>query len=90
MRWLWIILTVSLAFLQYKLWWGPGGIHQILQIQDRVQRQGLTNAFWTQKNKRLTADIEDLKHNKESLEEYARYRMGMIGGGEVFYRFIDQ
>ncbi len=89
MRFLWVILLGLLLFLQYKLWWGQGGVRQVQKLQNNVAHQLAINSLWHQKNNKLVKKLDDLKHHRESLEEYARQHMGMISEGEVFYRLVD-
>lgn len=83
-----IFLTLMLCFLQYKLWFGQGGIFQVWQLQARVKRQLARNTVLHQKNLALEGRINRLKHNPKVLEAYARYHMGVIRRGETFYRLV--
>ncbi len=40
-------------------------------------------------NQALDADIMGLKSGDQALEEQARFELGMVKEGEVYYQFID-
>ena len=41
------------------------------------------------RNRALQADILQLKSGEQALEERARYELGMIKDGEIYYHFIE-
>ena len=43
MKWLIPILVLLLVFLQYRLWFGEGGLEEISRLEQRVQEQGEVN-----------------------------------------------
>lgn len=84
-----IILLVVLALLQYRLWFSPGGLVDVNELEQA--RQGLVdeNDQLRERNASLAAEVIDLQHGLEAVEERARSEMGMIKSDEVFYQIID-
>lgn len=89
MKWLTIILAAVLAFLQYKLWLGDGGINDKWTLQNQVKAQAQENQRLHQRNRALAAEVKDLKSGLEAVEARARMELGMIQEGEVFYQVIN-
>ena len=89
MRILTLLLFGLLALLQYRLWWGKHGIIEYRQREKQVNAQVAENERLSQRNKRLYADIDDLRIGLEAVEERARNELGMIRPGETFYRILQ-
>lgn len=89
-RWgLLALLLLVLAGLQYKLWWGEGGLGEARELQQRVSEQRTENARLQQRNDALEAEVEDLKSGEAAVEDRARSELGMIKPGETFYRVVE-
>ena len=84
-----IILLLALVALQVKLWVGEGGMRDVKVIEQGVAVQRAENAELRARNEALAAEVEELKHGDEAVEERARSEMGLIRDGETFYRVID-
>lgn len=84
-----VVLLVLLAWLQYRLWLGNGGEHEVAQLQAQVLQQQRDNTGLQQRNDALAAEVEDLKSGEAAVEERARNELGMIKPGETFYRVIE-
>ena len=84
-----IILLLALVALQVKLWVGEGGMRDVKVIEQGVAVQREENAELRARNEALAAEVEELKHGDEAVEERARSEMGLIRDGETFYRVID-
>lgn len=92
MRWLKLVLLVLAALLvwmQYRLWFGAGGSHQVAVLEERVEQQRRQNEGLEQRNAALAAEVADLKSGEAAIEERARNELGMIKPGETFYRVVD-
>ena len=86
------VIGVAIAlfiWLQYQLWLAPGGIVDIWHLRHRVAKQKKIDEKWDLRNHVLKADINDLRHGNEAIEERVRDNMGMIKRGETYYRVID-
>lgn len=89
MRILVVILVVLLAFLQYRLWFGEGGLHDLSQLEQSIETQAEENARFEQRNAQLQAEVEGLREPGEAIEEIAREELGLVAEGEVFYQIIE-
>ncbi len=83
------LLLVVAALLQFKLWWGVGGLAEARVLEARVAEQRGENARLQQRNDALQAEVEDLKSGEAAVEDRARSELGMIRPGEVFYRVVE-
>lgn len=89
MRLLWTILILIFLGLQYRLWFGEPSLPQIWQLEEAISEQKRINQQLLEQNKRLEAEVADLKRGLSALEERARSEMGMIGKGETFFQVIE-
>ncbi len=84
-----IILLVVLALLQYRLWFSPGGFPDVGELNQAKQELVEENERLQERNDALAAEVIDLKHGLEAVEERARSEIGMIKSDEVFYQIIE-
>ena len=89
MRYLVITLLVILALLQYRLWFSPGGLNDVNELEQAKQELADENERLSERNDSLTAEVIDLQWGLEAVEERARSETGMIKSDEVFYQIID-
>lgn len=89
MRIVLVVLVALLAWLQYRLWFGSGGNHEVAELQAQVVQQARQNDGLRDRNAALAAEVADLKSGEAAIEERARAELGMIKPGEVFYRVVD-
>jgi cell division protein FtsB len=83
------VLLALLFWLQYRLWIGEGSLAEVHNLQREIVAQRQDIAGLRQRNQTLEAEVQDLKHGLEALEERARVELGMIRDGEVFYQVIE-
>ena len=83
-------LVVIVALLQYKLWIGNGSFAEVYRLDRTIVAQEKENAFAKERNLALQAEVDDLKHGMDAIEERARSELGMIKKGETFFRVIDR
>lgn len=83
------IMVMILVGLQYKLWAGHDGIAHWHALQKQLIVQEEKNKKLAGTNQALDADIMGLKSGDQALEEQARFELGMVKEGEVYYQFID-
>jgi cell division protein FtsB len=88
MRWLIAILLAMLVLLQFKLWFGEGGVADVRRLEERVAEQVDRNDALEQRNTELRAEVEDLRERLEAVEERARSELGLIKEGEEFYQVV--
>ena len=86
-----VLLVALLAWLQYRLWYGHGGVGEVSALQQQVTQQERDNGGLQQRNDALAAEVRDLKSadGGAAVEERARSELGMIKPGETFYRVVD-
>jgi cell division protein FtsB len=83
-------LVVILALLQYKLWIGNGSFAEVYQLNQTIAAQEKKNAAFKESNLALEAEVNDLSHGMDAIEERARSELGMIKKNETFFRVIDR
>jgi cell division protein FtsB len=84
-----LVLIALLIFLQYEIWSTNGGLSQAWKIKQSIAVVEQQNKELQEKNMILAADVEDLKHGDESVEEHARMDLGMIKKDEIFYQIVE-
>ena len=83
------ILLLLVVLLQYKLWFGDGGIRQNYQYQQRVDQLTAEAKKKQERNAGLYAEVLDLRKGQEAIEERARYDLGMIKEDETFFQIVE-
>jgi len=77
-------------WLQWRLWAGPDGVPQVLELRRAIEAQRQRNAELAERNRALAAEVRDLKHGLAAVEERARQELGMIGRDETFFRIVPR
>lgn len=81
-----IFLLLALIGLQYKLWLGDGSVLQWFRLENKLAIEEQENKKLAVRNRAIEADILELKSGEQALEEQARYELGMVKEGEVYYQ----
>ncbi len=84
-----LLLGLLLA-LQYPLWFGGGSVPTVWRLYQQVQAQETENARLRERNQALIAEVMDLKHGLDAIEERARGELGMVRQGETFFQIVEQ
>jgi cell division protein FtsB len=84
-----VLLAMGIVLLQVRLWTGEGGYLEVQHLRAEISRQIAENALLESQNRRLTAEVQDLRYGMRALEERARTHLGMVGQDEVFYLMPD-
>ena len=86
-----IVLLLFLAFLslQYKLWLGDGSVRQWMHLEDKLVAEQQENKRLAARNRAIEADVLELKSGEQALEEQARFELGMIKEGEIYYQCVE-
>ena len=84
------ILLTALVVLQFQLWRGDRGMPGVWRLEATIAQQREDNARLEARNRRLAAEVHDLKEGLEAVEERARTDLGMIGRDETFYQLIER
>ncbi len=82
------ILVVLFVFLQFRFWVGEGSFAEVSQLKKEIEKQQQTNQIDRERNRRMTAEVKDLKEGLDAVEERARSQLGMIKEDETFYLLI--
>lgn len=90
MKFISFLLITLLILLQYRLWIGNGSMTDVHHLERARQEQIKENEQLRERNQALAAEVYDLKHGYDAIEERARSEMGMIGKDETFYHVIHQ
>ena len=84
-----LVITVLIGLLQYRLWYGNGGIKEIKAYQQKIVELNKQVIEKKERNDALYAEVEDLRKGKEAIEERARYELGMMKEGETFFQVLE-
>lgn len=82
------ILIILLIGLQYKLWFGDGGLSEVVQLSRELEVQKEKLHALEERNRVLEAQVLDLQNGLDAYEEKARNDLGMIKEGETFIQLI--
>ena len=88
MRYLLLILLALFLLLQYRLWISDEGMREMFRLRELVNEQAERNIELEQRNAVLEAEVRDLRHGREAVEERARSDLGMIQEQETFYQIV--
>lgn len=88
--WLFVVLLALLLVLQYRLWIGEDGFKQTASLREQIKLQQQENDKLLDKNRRLEAEVIELKKGTETIEEKARHDLGMVKEGETLYIVPDE
>ena len=90
MRLLTVGLGLFLLIVQYPLWVGPGSLADVYNLKQQYQVQQRELTIQQQKNRALEAEIQNLKQQADAVEARARYQLGLVRKGEIYYQLIRQ
>ena len=85
-----VILLTLLVALQHQLWLGDRGMPGVHRLEAAIEAQLEENARLEARNRRLAAEVHDLKEGLEAVEERARSDLGMIGRDETYYQLVER
>ena len=83
-----LLLIAALLALQYRLWISPNGMRDLWRTEAAIEAQSAENARLSERNRRLAAEVRDLKEGRAAIEERARADLGMIGANETFFQVL--
>lgn len=85
-----VVLFGSAVVLQWRLWLAEqGGVLSNRNLEAKIVQQEKVNVALMVENERLTAEVFSLKRDLSIIEAKARFELGMIKEGEVFYRLVE-
>ena len=83
------IFAALILLIQYPLWLGKGGWLRAWEVDRRLSAQKDTNESLERRNVALGAEVRDLKQGFDAIEERARYELGFVKPGEVFFQIVE-
>ena len=87
--WLFLVLILLLAGLQYRLWVGDGSLAEIAELKRQIAAQQGENRHLLERNRILEAEVLELKKGMETVEERARHELGMVKEVETLYQLAE-
>ena len=84
------LLVCALVGLQYRLWFGDGGVTEVMALRSAIEVQRGENESLYARNRQLEAEVIDLKSGLESIEYRARRDLGMTRRDETFYQIVER
>lgn len=87
MRFVTLVLAALLALVHAELWFGHGGMPRVRELSARLHDQRLVNEQARTENRRLAAEVRDLREGLEIIEEKARGELGMVKADELLVRY---
>jgi cell division protein FtsB len=84
-----LVLLGLFVLLQYRLWFGDGGIRERQTLEAQVQEGETSNQVLRERNDALAQQVLELQEGSEMLEAVAREELGLVREGEEFILFVD-
>ena len=88
MKWFIGVLAALVLVLQYRIWLSPHGAREVLQFSSAVEKQVAENRQLDARNRRLKAEVDDLRQGYAAMEERARAGLGLIRPNETYYQVV--
>lgn len=89
MRSLLLFLLLVLVALQWRLWFSDSSLPGIWQKEERLNDLTMSQDYLVERNRKLAAEVDDLKTGLGAVEARARLDLGLIGPHETFYQVIE-
>lgn len=89
-RFLNLVLAFIIVLLQVRLWTGEGSLPENWLLERQIKEQAVITERLAQRNAQLAAEVSDLRSGLDTIEERARYELGMVRENETFFLLIDE
>lgn len=89
MKWLLALLTVTLVFLQVRLWFGEGSMAHVTSLKRQIAAEQKTIDAERERNRELAMEVRELRGGTDAVEGEARRDLGMIRDGETYFMLLD-
>nr|WP_324615334.1 septum formation initiator family protein [Methylomonas albis] len=83
------IIILLIVHFQYRLWLGDASVSQISDYRERLETLTKEAQEKKERNDSLYAEVLDLRRGLETIEERARYELGMIKENETFFQVLE-
>lgn len=90
MRLLIVCLTLLFGYFQYLFWFGDNGYLDYQVLKQQITELREQSDQLEARNKRIQAEINDLKNGVNAIEERARIQLDMVKPDEKFYRILPK
>lgn len=84
-----VVILILLLSLQYKFWFGKGGMTEKILLEKELAEQVEKNKALKARNLALKAEISDLQNGLSAVEAQARRELGLVKEGETFYQILS-
>ena len=71
------------------MWFGDASLSQIREYRARLESLTQEAQEKKERNDALYAEVLDLRRGLETIEERARYELGMIKDNETFFQVLE-
>lgn len=71
------------------MWFGDASVTQIGEYRERLEELNKEIQEKQERNDALYAEVLDLRRGLETIEERARYELGMIKENETFFQVLE-
>ena len=82
-----ILLLIIFIYLHFNIWYGDYSYSKLVNLKKDIREKEESNIKLTRKNLELEEEKNKLVSGKSAIEGIARYELGLIKSGEVFYKF---
>lgn len=82
-----IVLVALLGVFHAQLWIGRGSLPEVQQLRQKLQAQLAANEAAAAANARLAAEVRDLREGMATIEELARFELGMVKPDEILVQY---
>lgn len=89
-RLIFIFFAGAIAYQGYHLYYGEQGIKRQEELAKQIEYQERVNQRLKHRNQALRAQVDDLRHGEEAIEEHVRTDLQYIKDGETFYRIVEK
>ncbi|MDD2758683.1 MAG: septum formation initiator family protein [Methylomonas sp.] len=89
MRYIILLIIGLIIHFQYRLWLGDASVSQISEYRQRLDELNKEIQEKKERNDSLYAEVLDLRRGLETIEERARYELGMIKENETFFQVLE-
>lgn len=84
-RFLNLVLGLIIILLQVRLWFGENSLPETRQLARQIAKQQIETDKLGERNAELFAEVKDLRSGLDTIEERARYELGMVRENETFF-----
>lgn len=85
-----IFLLIIFIYLHFNIWYGENSYTKLLNLKKDIREKQESNIELARKNLELEEEKNKLVSGKSAIEGIARYELGLIKPGEVFYKFQSE